>query len=346
VTKSHLSRIENGQAEPTFPRMFALSQVYGLPISMLAERFESDLRLEMRPADIDGRADDDVYEEAEKLRANGRYEEALLWYEVLIYRETAGGIHPVELSLRRVTCLVQLKRFTVAREEAELVLGQTTLSDLQRAQTMFLLALCCYRTNRLSIAKLILEPTGKLIRQLESSETLKAQFDQLVGALASHEKDYPTAAAAFLRARETLTQIGEMFEACRARINYANQLIEIGKPREARRQLGISLDDASRLHYDRLKAFALTTLGRLSFIESDYKTAESYCLMSNSVARAHEFHPLIFSNCFYLWKIATIHGDSTAIKTHERTLRTYVGRMERSMPEAIEFQKHLAGGDA
>ena len=40
VTKSHLSRIENGQAIPTFPRMFALTQVYGVPISVMAERFE------------------------------------------------------------------------------------------------------------------------------------------------------------------------------------------------------------------------------------------------------------------------------------------------------------------
>jgi len=30
ITKSHLSRIENGQAVPTFPRMFALSQIYGV----------------------------------------------------------------------------------------------------------------------------------------------------------------------------------------------------------------------------------------------------------------------------------------------------------------------------
>ena len=49
VTKSHLSRIENGRAVPTFPRMFSLSQIYGIPVAYLAERFEISLIREMAP---------------------------------------------------------------------------------------------------------------------------------------------------------------------------------------------------------------------------------------------------------------------------------------------------------
>ncbi len=44
VTKSHLSRIENGQAAPSFSRMITLSQIYGLPLSSMAERFELCLK--------------------------------------------------------------------------------------------------------------------------------------------------------------------------------------------------------------------------------------------------------------------------------------------------------------
>ena len=46
VTKSHLSRIENGLAYPTFTRLFALSRIYGVPIASIAERF--DLALQQR----------------------------------------------------------------------------------------------------------------------------------------------------------------------------------------------------------------------------------------------------------------------------------------------------------
>ena len=41
VTKSHLSRIENGQARPSFARMFTLSRIYDISVSSFAEGFES-----------------------------------------------------------------------------------------------------------------------------------------------------------------------------------------------------------------------------------------------------------------------------------------------------------------
>ncbi len=40
VTKSHLSRLENGHATPTFARMHVLSMIYGIPVASLATRFE------------------------------------------------------------------------------------------------------------------------------------------------------------------------------------------------------------------------------------------------------------------------------------------------------------------
>ena len=40
VTKSHLSRLENGHASPSLSRMYSLSMVYGIPVSSLATWFE------------------------------------------------------------------------------------------------------------------------------------------------------------------------------------------------------------------------------------------------------------------------------------------------------------------
>jgi len=40
VTKSHLSRLENGQASPSFARVYTLSMIYGIPVSFLVDRFE------------------------------------------------------------------------------------------------------------------------------------------------------------------------------------------------------------------------------------------------------------------------------------------------------------------
>jgi transcriptional regulator with XRE-family HTH domain len=76
VTKSHLSRIENGRAVPTFPRMFALCQVYGVPISSMAERFETDLRRGSAMS-VDGMTHDEIFERLTEFRNCGRYDSAL-----------------------------------------------------------------------------------------------------------------------------------------------------------------------------------------------------------------------------------------------------------------------------
>lgn len=40
VTKSHLSRLENGLATASLARMYMLSRIYGISLSSLASRFE------------------------------------------------------------------------------------------------------------------------------------------------------------------------------------------------------------------------------------------------------------------------------------------------------------------
>ena len=64
ITKSHLSRIENGQAIPSFSRMFTLSQIYGIPVASMAEQFEVDLILGMMPPGSETKSDTELLEEA------------------------------------------------------------------------------------------------------------------------------------------------------------------------------------------------------------------------------------------------------------------------------------------
>src|SRR3990172_12146296 len=68
VTKSHLSRIENGQAVPSFTRLYTLSRIYGVSVSSLAERFEVDLRRQQIPSDVARKPEEEVLAEAGRLR--------------------------------------------------------------------------------------------------------------------------------------------------------------------------------------------------------------------------------------------------------------------------------------
>ena len=67
ITKSHLSRIENGQASPSFSRMFTLSQIYGIPVASMAEQFEIDLIRGMAPVEAETRSNAELLEEAQQI---------------------------------------------------------------------------------------------------------------------------------------------------------------------------------------------------------------------------------------------------------------------------------------
>ena len=75
VTKSHLSRIENGSAVPSFGKLFALSQIYGVPISAMAERFELDLLRETQATDISASTPADALAQLDRLEMAGNYRE-------------------------------------------------------------------------------------------------------------------------------------------------------------------------------------------------------------------------------------------------------------------------------
>ena len=151
VTKSHLSRIETGQAVPTFPRMFALSEIYGVPISSMAERFELDVRRGMVTSLMEDLPEKEALRQASRFRRSGRHVEALVLYDGVIERKTlAGAADPgtiAALRLERVNCLVQLSRFCSAKEECENLLGAEGLTRKQSVIALQLFATCCYQPH-------------------------------------------------------------------------------------------------------------------------------------------------------------------------------------------------------
>ena len=349
VTKSHLSRIENGQAEPTFPRMFALSRIYGVPITSLAERFESELSQALTAVDLAGRTAESLREDADRLRLEGRYEEALRFYDRLIDTtsspSTGVTTSQLDIRIRRATCLTQLGRFVAARDELETLIGLPNIDVSFKAKALFLFITCCYRLRRFTVAMFALEPLERLVEELPPEHSLRAQIFNLRGNIHTTLGDLEAAAQSYCRAIQAYTALDETFEGCRARINYAATLMHLGKRRESKRLLAQAFETA-RIHgYDRHAAFALSTIAQVHYLEENLDLAESYCLRSNSIARAKEFSTVVFQNCFYLWKVARARGDESAIRSHERSLRSHLGRVEEELPEAAEYRRHLAGGE-
>jgi tetratricopeptide (TPR) repeat protein len=151
---------------------------------------------------------------------------------------------------------------------------------------------------------------------------------------------------AYRDALQRYEQIPDPFEACKTRLNMASALLDAGGHDEARGLLERASTDAAAAGYDRLRAIALSHMAVVEFRSGDHAAAEKNALRSNAVARERDYTTLIFRNCYYLWQIARVRGDEAAVRANERTLRTYLGRLDEPLREAEAYRSHVSGGEA
>jgi len=360
VTKSHLSRIENGQAVPSFPRLVTLSRIYGVPVTSLAERFEIDLRRQEFSGTIAEMSDVDLYEQAKALALAGRYLEALQLFDAVADRRSAkhdgkqdekhgAGVPSLhEIRLRRINCWIHLDCFGIAKEECEEILGVSDLAPEHRLVALENLVHCCVGLERYAVALMVLERAESLADSALPEPIPRGQADlaALRGFIHMSTEAYADAVSAYGNALELYIGANRPHEVCRSRINLGAALLEAGDLGAARRACDEGLKEADAGGFERLSALALGNLSVIAFRKNDLAAAESFALRSNKIARALEYLSLVFRNCFYLWRIARERRDEPGIKANERTLRAYVTRVEPGSPEVREFRAYLAGEEA
>jgi len=351
LTKSHLSRIENGLAEPTFRRLYALSQIYGVPVTMLAERFELDLLTESVTEAPDPAAGDAVasIERLRELMRAGRHVEVIPAVERLI-RNLGGESTPCgretvhELSLMRASCLHRIERHELAKAELEAILDQPDLSARLRALAFFYLGAVCMRTRRYTVGALAIEQAQRIASDVEGCCSLRADILQLRGNFAVALERGEEAMVCYQEAAELYEAGGRRFERARTLRNLAGVYARMGKFQAARRMLVDVVNESDEHGFDRQHAYALSDLGMIAFREGQLDVCESYCLRSNGLARNREYVSIVFRNCFYLWRVAKVRQDGDAIRANLRSLRTYLSRVDEDLEERREFVEAMEEG--
>lgn len=354
LTKSHLSRIENGLAEPSVRKLFALSQIYDMPLTSMAERFEIDLQREQCRIDLSGKPLDEIEIEVGKFMEGGRYVEALLALTAAIDEVAPAGVTLDDEQARWVRhsrlgiadCLIHLGRYEAAKRETEELMGDPALTREENLRLLECFVICCFRLGRLTVATMGLERAEKELELHDVAPRITARFAVLRGNIASFMEQRDDALEAYARALRIFDEISVPFEACRVRVNMSWVLIEQGEHAAAREQLEAALLVAEASGYDRLRAFAMSHLAILAYRQDDMGAAESWAIRSNSIARPREFVTLVFRNCYYLMKIADNNGDETGVNSNLRTLRALLSKVDDNLPEAEAFRAAKVGGES
>ncbi len=346
ITKSHLSRIENGLANPTFPRLMAMSHIYGVPIASLAERYEIELRRSMKPAELNGRSDESVLREFEGLIYSGDFNDALILVWALADRERAQGGSKdalLDLRLKIIVCLMKLGRYEFAKSQAEQILSEPGLAESSRIRTLNLFATACFRLQLHHVALLALDECEKGAHHVEGQGRFRADVLALRGNLYQDSARPGEALDAYEKALEIYGASGESYEVLTVRLNIAVAEFECARLDTSRQMLESLLLLLEAGQHERLRALAISQLCLIHFRNGQLDAAEAAAIKSNAIARPREYRTIVFRNCFYLWKIAKTRHDDGAARLNERTLRSYMVRVEESLPELDEFRQLTAG---
>jgi tetratricopeptide (TPR) repeat protein len=306
------------------------------------------LRTQQIPPDFLRRREPDLLEEGAKLRAAGRYIEALAIYEGLLDRrgdaaDAEASRAVLDLRLHRANCLWHVGCYGLAKDECEEMLGSPDLAPGRRLLVLENFVICCVNLGRFTVAMMALEQAERDLESPEAPERLGADLSAIRGLVHVVLGEPERAVEWYRKAIRLYDGIRDPLESCRCTVNLGYALLQSGDRRSAEEVLGASLAAASSAGYGRLEALALGTLALLQFRKGDLAAAEALALRSNSIARPAEHISLVFRNCFYLWRIAQARGDEGGVRANERTLRVYVSRVEDYVPEVQEFRAHLAG---
>ena len=346
VTKSHLSRIENGLALPNFPRLMAMSHIYGVPIASLAERYEIELRRSMKPVELTGKSDELVLREFEALVYGGDFNEALILVWALTDRVRASGRPDetiLDLKLKIIVCLMKLGRYEFAKSQCEEILSGHKLQEPTRLRALQLYANACFRLQLHDVALWALDACEQGAHHVGGSGRFRADVLALRGNLHQDAARPGDAIAAYEKALEIYSAAGDAYEVLTVRLNLAVAETDCARLDSARDMLEALLVVLEAGQHERLRALALSHLGLIHFRSGRFDAAEGFAIKSNSIARPREYQAIVFRNCFYLWQIAKTRGDVGALRLNERTLRSYLARIEESLPELDEFRRLTAG---
>ncbi len=353
-----MSQVENGQIKASLERLDTLATIYDVPLSELAERYQLQQKLIGVKVSVQGEWSDLVQKEYEELMRSGDFSRALAhcsaWRERLELLETDAAITERIHAFRlyEIDCLIHLSYFRSARQEVDQVLnGSALMSPVHRFKAWRSFAITCYRLKSYAVAELAIEKVERLLDGNNLPLSMRAEFFNMkgnnLGSLSRHQE----AIKAYHQAIKLHQETGNDFEVCCSRINLANSLIEQGRSKEAEEVLQTALETAENGGFQRLIALARSHECLIAYRSGNLRLAKAHSLASNTIARNHDLPDVYFRNTYYLREIARTRNDHAAARSYERTLRTYLNRVDDNLPEARQYcselaQKDCGGGDA
>ena len=348
ISKTYLSRCENGRTLPSFTKLFTLSKIFKTRLTGLAERLELDVELEAMPdVDLTSASFEQLTGRGQEEIQHGNIKLAFLlfnaaWDLATLEGGQTGGEKEAQARLSLAIAMRGLGRLEMAEEECKSIVSIGGVGPFILRRAFVLLSSIYYEVGRAELARIMIDQA----RRKGDTEDLKSEADisSMVGLLDTDAGRLDEAAQALARAGTLYESLKDEFNLCKTHANTAHVELAAGRPDSALALFTRSLELARRLGYQYYVAKRLHDIGLLHYKRTRLDQASKSFYESNELSRRADYYDVIFLNCYYLWKIALERGDRSAAALNEKSLRFYAFKIEETFTELEDFKAFLEKG--
>ncbi len=341
VGKSLLSRLENGRARLTLPKLVALARVYRVRVGALAERLELELLAASEP-DVprDGPPRARLGEAARAGRA-GRVYRALALYQAI--RDSADGDpERVTAALGVARALAAAARWRAARLVLEDLLEECELGPDALAWTAFLLCRCALGLGQPLLARGAWLALAEIPRPWPGP--IEAAAPAIEARVLESRGRLPEAADAWTRARQSLREVGDLPGELDATVHLAAVLRRRGDLARARRLAREAGERARREGFHQVAVQAALEEARVERLAGRAATARLLLREARRLARRLSLHAEVFVSYVEEWRLARDGGQERQAGSALRSLRRLARLLPATPPDCRDVLPLLDSG--
>lgn len=342
VSRSLLSRLENGKARISALKLMALSRLYRVRLGMLAERMEIDHEMDrLEQEHIERWSIEEVLAQARQAGLSGHIHRALLLYEHAEVRTLEGGEDPrlrVRTRLGVARALAAAGRYRTARTVLDDVLSEE-LEAAERVWAFYLLARVSLNLNQGLLARAALLS----LRQLPPPwpPEIETAAQALEGDFQFFEGKLESARETWLAALDTARKHGEHPLEVQGMIRMGALERQMGRTNQALEWIQKAGQAAQTHGAVQLGVQALTEEGRIHLARRRPDLARQAWSQARAKARKLDLHLELFDIYLELWRLAERTPDPSESRAALRSLRHLARFLEAIPDHARDVLPHL-----
>ena len=345
VTRSLLSRLENGKARVSTLKLLALARVYQIGLGQLAERLEIDCELAVDDLEETERvAPQELMRRARQAVQHGQAHRALFLYEqaeIASLSDPGGRRAQIRARFGVARAMLAAARHRNARSVLE-ELVDTSLSPADRARALYLLARCYLGLEQYLLAGAMIDSLRRLEGEVPAD--IAAQVVAIEAEIRDWEGQLGQAADSWRLFLDRALHGGDGEGVVRAMVALAGIERRRGADVEAARWLEQARVRVEKQGLRRWLVRVCLERGRLDLAQGRDAHARRVLTEGRKIARELRAHRELFEIYVELWRLAERDGQPGQMRACLASLRHLARLLERVPCHARDRVDRLGSG--